>query len=188
MAKRKPKTLGDITSLTDFKAVTCTNPELSERFINDVLKITGLEEDDEGYIVDAEDDPFNPEYIVVRNKYLRHTNRGILHKKDMIFDPYNNPIIMEELLKQYMENFHPEVVSSQILAAKENTAVKLNTYGYMTLLYSNGAKIKTDMHYKDSTKYLDAFMRLESMMNNSVREILAPYDEYEKEYFTNLEE
>ena len=79
MAKRKPKTLGDITSLTDFKAVTCTNPELSERFINDVLKITGLEEDDEGYIVDAEDDPFNPEYIVVRNKYLRHTNRGILH-------------------------------------------------------------------------------------------------------------
>jgi len=44
------------------------------------------------------------------------------------------------------------------------------------------------MHYKDSTKYLDAFMRLESMMNNSVREILAPYDEYEKEYFTNLEE
>ena len=48
MAKRKPKTLGDITSLTDFKAVTCINPELSERFINDVLKITGLEEDDEG--------------------------------------------------------------------------------------------------------------------------------------------
>ena len=57
----------------------------------------------------------------------------------------------------------------------------------MTLLYANGAKIKTDMHYKDSTKYLEAYMRLEAMTNGPVREILGIYDAYEKEYFEALE-
>jgi hypothetical protein len=188
MAKKKVNVLGgEINSLTDFRASTCTNPELSERFINDVLRITGLEEDHEGYIVDTEEDFENPDYIVVRGKFLRHANRGILHKKDLIFDPYNNPIIMDELLKQYLQKSHPEIVSAQIMSAKPNQAPKVDTYGYMTLLYSNGAKIQTDMHYKDSTKYLEAYMRLEAMTNGPVREILGIYDAYEKEYFEALE-
>ena len=34
-------------------------------------------------------------------------------------------------------------------------------------------------HHKDTTKYLDAFMRLESMTDDLILDTLKPYDEYE---------
>ena len=161
------------------------NKELSQRFIDDVIRITGLEIDEEGYIVDAESDPIEPEYILIKGKVLRHTNQGILHNKDMIFDPYNNPVIMEELFRKYLMDSHPNVSISQIYAAKENEKSKMNCYGYITIIFDNGAKIKTGCHWKDTTKYLEAFMRLESMTDAMINDVIAPYDAYEQEYFTN---
>ena len=157
------------------------NTELTNRFIDDVIRITGLEIDDEGYIVDAEDDPIEPDYLIIRGKVLRLTNQGIVHTKDMIFDPYNNPIIMEEL------ESHPEVTAAQIYPYSPNDVSKVNPYGYITILYNNGAKIKTGLHYKDATKYLDAFMRMESMTDMMINDVLAPYDEFETEWFSRPE-
>ncbi len=163
------------------------NMELTNRFIDDVIRITGLEIDDEGYIVDAENDPIEPDYIVIRGKVLRLTNQGIVHTKDMIFDPYNNPIIMEELFRRYLAESHPEVTAAQIYPYNPNDASKANPYGYITILYNNGAKIKTGLHYKDATKYLDAFMRMESMTDMMINDVLAPYDEFETEWFSKPE-
>ena len=75
----------------------------------------------------------------------------------------------------------------QILAYDTKVVPKLDTYGYLTILYDNGATIKTDIHYRDATKYLDAFMRLEAMTNPIIRDTLRDYDKYEKEYFIKLE-
>ena len=173
------KKTNKIESLMDFRSKLNTNSELSDKFREDVLRVTGLDVDDEGYVVDSEEDPFDPDYVCVRKRVLRVANRGILHEKDMIFDPYNNTIIMEELFKQYLQRFHPEVSSSQIYAYNPSDATKSDSYGYITILYNNGAKIITDMHHKDSTKYLDAFMKLEAMDKDMVRSTLKPYDDYE---------
>lgn len=174
------KKTNKIDSLMNFRSKLNTNNELSDKFREDVLRITGLDVDQEGYVVDSEEDPFDPDYVIVRKKYLRVANRGILHEKDMIFDPYNNTVIMEELFKQYLQRFHPEVSNSQIYAYHPNESSKGDVYGYITVLYKNGAKIITEMHYKDSTKYLDAFMKLEAMDENMVKDTLKIYDEYEK--------
>lgn len=163
------------------------NVELTNRFVDDVIRVTGLEIDDEGYIVDPENDPLEPDYIVVRGKVLRLTNQGIIHTKDLVFDPYNNPIIMEELFRRYLAENHPEVTAAQIYPNSPNDTSKVNPYGYITILYNNGAKIKTGLHYKDATKYLDAFMRMESMTDILINDILAPYDEFEAEWFSRPE-
>lgn len=185
---KRPARIGkDIKSLKNIQISPEFDLELSERFIQDVLRITGLTEDSEGYIIDTEDDPFDPEYIIIKGKKLRHTNQGVLHRDDIIFDPYNNPIIMPELFKKYVATVHPEICSVQILAYDTKVVPKLDTYGYLTILYDNGATIKTDIHYRDATKYLDAFMRLEAMTNPIIRDTLRDYDKYEKEYFIKLE-
>lgn len=175
-----------IQSLINFKSKLCTNQELSDRFVSDILKITGLEIDEEGYLVNAEDDPIEPDYVLIKGKPIRYSVQGILHNKDIIFDPYNNLMIMEEIFKQYLAQCHPEVRITQIFADKPGVIPKSDTYGYMTIVYGNGATIKTKSHYKDTTKYLEAFMRLESMTDNIIDETIAPYDIYESEFFKNM--
>ena len=51
MAKQKSPI---IKSLTNLKSRLCTDPHISDLFVHDVLRITGLEFDNEGYIVDPE--------------------------------------------------------------------------------------------------------------------------------------
>ena len=81
MAKQKsPK----IISLTNLKSRLCTDPHISDLFVHDVLRITGLEFDNEGYIVDPEENPLEPEYILIKNKVLRYANAGVLHANDII--------------------------------------------------------------------------------------------------------
>ena len=172
-----------VQSIMNIKSKLCTNPQLSDEFVNDVLRITGLEYDEEGYIVDPEDNPFEPEYIYIKGKVLRYANNGVVHSNDMIFDPYNNPIIMEELFKQYLAESHPEVVTTQIYAKSMTETPRIDTYGYITILYGNGAQIVTGLHYKDSTKYLDAFMRLESMTDSMIQDVLNKYDTFEAAWY-----
>lgn len=182
MPRKKKPTIAGMT-LTDIRSKYCTNPELSDQFVSDLLTITGLEIDDEGYLVDPEDDPFEPEYVSIKNKPCRYAKNGVLHSRDLLFDPYNNTSIMEELFRQYLAKSHPEVVQSQILAAKKGVVPHPDSFGFITIIYSNGDLIKTANHWKDTTKYLDAFMRLESMTDNLVLEKLYPYDAYEAEFF-----
>lgn len=170
-------------NFADIKSPYCTNPKLSNLFINDFLKISGYEVDDEGYIIDNEDDILNPDYIIIKGKLLRHTIQGIVHDTDMIFDPYNNCLILEELFKKYLIECHPQVSSFQIFNAKKDAPASLNCYGYMVVLYDNGSQIITDNHWKDSTKYLDMWYRLESHDPETIRNILKPYDDYEKTQF-----
>lgn len=153
---------------------------MCDKFIEDVLRITGLEEDEEGYIVDAEDDPVSPRYILIKGKALRHCNQAILHKRDVIFDPYSNPAIMEDLYNQYIQENHPYILTTQVYAAKEGIIPRGDTYGYITILFKDGSKIQTNNHYKDCTKYLEAIMRLESMTDTMIKDTLDKYDEFEK--------
>ena len=172
-----------IQSLTNIKSKFCTDPVIADNFINDVLRVTGLEYDSEGYIVDAEENPIEPDYIMIKGKVLRHTNMGIVHNNDLVFDPYNNPIIMEELFKKYVEDVHPEIVSTQIFAASTTEIPRTDTYGYIAILYGNGARIVTNNHYKDATKYLEAFMRLESMTDTMINDVIQQYDIFEQKWF-----
>ena len=180
---KKSNDIIEANSIYNIKSKYCTNEELSDQFISDVLNITGYEVDDEGYLVDTEYDPIDPDYVQCKGRLLRVTNRGILHSTDIIFDPYNNISIMEEIFKHYLAEYHSEVVSTQIHAQNPAAPPKADNYGYITILYANGAIIKTGLHYKDTTKYLDAFMRLESRVDDVVMKDLKPYDDYEKEYF-----
>lgn len=182
MSKQK-ETINAPKSLFNIKSKYCLSPELSDQFVSDVLNITGYEIDEEGFVVDPEDDPIFPEYVQCKGRLLRLANSGILHVTDLAFDPYYNITIMEELFQQYLANFHPEIVSTHIHAHDMNKAPKTDTYGYITIIYGDGSKIQTDMHYKDTTKYLDAFMRLESMNEKMIKERLKPYDDYEKEFY-----
>jgi hypothetical protein len=177
MPRKKSTVL--VNAVTNIKSKFCDNQELSDRFVSDVLRVTGLEIDHEGYLVDAEDDGIEPEYVAIKNRPVRYSNAGILHNRDIIFDPYNNTMIMEELFKQYLAKFHPEVSSTQIYAAKNSTIPKNDTYGYISIIYGNGSMISTANHHKDTTKYLDAFMRLESMTDDLILDTLKPYDDYE---------
>ena len=183
MAKKKK--VVEHKPLMNFRSRMCTNPELSDKFSDEVLRITGLDVNDEGYIVDSEEDPFEPDYIFIKGKMLRRTNQGLLFAKDIIFDPYNNPMIMEELFKQYLQKYHPEISSTQIMITEKNTEGKGrgDLDGYMSIIYSNGAKIITNNHIKDSTKILEAFMRLEAMTDDLVNDLLKPFDEYERTQF-----
>lgn len=181
--KQIKKVFKDDKSLYEIKSKYCTNKELSDRFIDDLLMITGYEIDHEGYIVDPEDDPIEPEYVQCKGRVLRVVKSGILHTTDIVFDPYNSVMIMEEMFKHYLATNHSEISSTQIHSYDPNRVAKLDCYGYMTILYSNGATIKTGLHYKDTTKYLDAFMRLESMVNDVVMARLKPYDDYEAAFF-----
>lgn len=183
-SKLEKEVFGNIKNdIFEIRSRYCTNPQLSDQFLQDVLIITGYEIDNEGYIVDPEDDPIEPEYVQCKGRLLRRTNSGILHTTDLPFDPYNNITIMEEMFKHYLAVNHNEVSSTQIHAIREGEMAKMDCYGYMTILYSNGATIKTGLHFKDTTKYLDAFMRLESMVNDIVMDRLRPYDEFEKAFF-----
>lgn len=184
----KKNTLPKIQSLLNIKSKMCTDPHIADQFVNDVLRITGLEYDSEGYVVDAEDNPIEPEYIIIKNKVLRYTTSGIVHAQDLIFDPYNIPSIMEELFRRYLSQCHPDVVSTQILAHSMVETPKIDTYGYITILYGNGAMIKTKCHHKDATKYLEAFMRLESMADDMIEETLNKYDEYENNWVKTMKE
>ena len=182
-SKKKSNELKIHQSYFDIKSKLCVNPELSDQFVSDVLNITGYEIDDEGYIVDTEDDPIKPEYVQCKGRVLRVTKGGILHSTDVVFDPYNNTFIMEELFKHYLALHHSEVISTQIHALDPKAHNKSDVLGYMTILYANGATIQTGLHYKDSTKYLDAFMRLESRVGDVVMKDLKPYDDYEKAFY-----
>ena len=57
----------------------------------------------------------------------------------------------------------------------------------IVILLDSGYKIQIGLHWKDSTKYLDAFMRMESMTDGIIHESLDKYDIYENEFFKNLE-
>lgn len=182
MAK-KSNDIIEANSIYNIKSKYCTNEELSDQFVSDILNITGYEIDDEGYLIDTEDNPLDPDYVQCKGRLLRVTNRGILHSTDIIFDPYNNISIVEEIFKHYLAEHHSEVISTQIHAQDPLAPPRSDNYGYITILYANGAIIKTGLHYKDTTKYLDAFMRLESRVDDVVMKDLKPYDDYEKEYF-----
>ena len=184
MAKKNPYKNIDLLNI---RSKLCNDPALSDKFVSDVIRVTGYDIDSEGYVVDSEADPINPEYIVIRNKALRLSNTGVLHSTDLIFDPYNNPMIMSELFNRYCEESHPEVANQSIYAYDQTQVPKINTYGYITILLDSGAKIQTGLHWKDSTKYLDAFMRMESMTDGIIHESLDKYDIYENEFFKNLE-
>lgn len=175
------------TDLNNITTSNCDNLELSYQFIEDFLRISGLEIDQEGYVVNSEVDIVEPEYIVIRGKALRRTNQGIAHSKDLIFDPYNNTLIIEELFRQYLMESHPEAITFQILNSQKDKQPKPNTFGYIMIMFSNGAQIQTCNHWKDSTKFLDAWMCCESYIRPMIDDILKPYDEYEKEYFAELE-
>lgn len=168
-----------LIDLTNIKCRTCDNKELSDQFIDDFLRVVGFEIDEEGYIVNTEDDPIEPDYIVIRNKALRRANNGILHSTDLLFDPYNNPMIMEEMFRNYIVENHPEVCNFQIMGKSEGVHYKMNSIGYITIRYNNGAVVNTNIHFKDSTKYLEAFMRMEGMGDSLIAETLIPYDSYE---------
>ena len=190
MAQRKTSRIGKDIDLKNFKNVSCTNPELTERFIQDLLRVIGYEQDKDGYIINTEDDPLDPEYITVKGKKLRHANRGILHTNDLIFDPYNNYKIMDEIFKRFLNESHPEISTTQILSKSTIATPKYNNdaLGYVLILFNDGSTITTNLHYKDTTKYLQAMMRLESMGDEMIEETMKPYDEYEKKFFTELEE
>ena len=163
------------------------NIELTNQFADDVLKVLGLDVDLEGYIVNS-DVEFgeDEEYILFKGKALRMPTQKVLHSTDALFDPYNIPTIMETLLSMYLKDNHPNVSTAQIYSAKEGTSPKNNfTYGYMKILYSNGASITTNNHSRDSTKMLEGIFRLEAYGDNLIKDILRPYDEWEKEYFTD---
>ena len=186
MAKKSKDSMINVNnSLTNITSKYCINPELSEQFCSDVLKITGYEVDNEGYLIDIEDEEeaFDPDYVQCKGRLLRVTNMGILHSTDVIFDPYNNVIVMEELFKHYLAVHHPEVSNTQIFMANNTDIPRLDGYGYLSIMYSNGARIKTNFHYKDATKYLDAFMRLESMTDPIINDILKPYDDFETQFY-----
>lgn len=170
-------------NFADIKSIKCNNPKLSNLFISDFLKVSGYEIDDEGYIIDTEEDALNPEYVSIKGKFLRHTIQGVLHNTDMIFDPYNDYRITEELFKIYLANCHPQISSFQIFNAKKDLSASYNCYGYMMVLYDNGGQILTDNHWKDSTKILDMWYRLESHDPETIRNILKVYDEYEDEVY-----
>lgn len=179
----KQKKVG-IFSFKDINSKYCDTQELkelSEQFLGDVLRVTGYEEDKEGYIVDASEDPIEPRYLIVKGKPLRHANAGVLHQRDLIFDPYNNPVIMEELFKEYLNDFSDTVVSTQICAYNTKELPKGDTYGYISILFNDGSKITTFNHWKDCTKYLEAFMRMEGMGDDMVLDVLDPYDKYERD-------
>lgn len=160
--------------------------ELSDRFIKDFLMVSGLEVDDEGYIVDSEDDGIEPEYVIIKDRVLRLTNHGIIHKSDIIMDPYNNNGIMEALFIKYIKENHQDISSTNIMIYDKHPVSKTDNYGYITILFNNGAKIQTGDHYRDSTKYLDAYMRLESMTDDIIMSTLKPYDEYEKKCYIRM--
>ena len=163
------------------------NIELTNRFADDVLKVLGLDIDVEGYIVNSDVDfGEDEEYILFKGKALRMATQKVLHSTDALFDPYNVPTIMETLLSNYLKDNHPDVSTAQIYSAKEGTSPKNNfTYGYMKILYRNGAFITTNNHYRDSTKMLEGICRLESYGDQLIKEILQPYDEWEMVYFTD---
>lgn len=175
-------------NFTDIKSHHCSNIELSNSFIDDFLRVSGYVIDDEGYIVNDEDDILNPDYIIIKGKLLRHTTQGVLHDTDLIFDPYNNCLILEELFKRYIIECHPQISAFQIFNAKKDVPTSINCYGYMIVLYDNGAQIITDNHWKDSTKFLDMWYRLESHDPDTIRNILKPYDDYEEQFFTEENE
>lgn len=168
---------------------TNENHELSLQFIDDVLRIAGYEIDEEGYIIDynnIEDETDKPDYIVFKGKALRLGSSGVMHSTDMLFDPYTNSTIMEFLFVNYLKENHPQVSIAQIYAAKEGIIPKGTcTYGYMKILYENGAYITTGMHWRDSTKYLDGWCRLEAMGTKMITELLEPYDTWEAEFYSN---
>lgn len=167
------------------------NKQLSIQFIDDVLRISGYEVDEEGYLVDSsniEDESEKPEYVVFKGKALRLGSYGVLHSTDILFDPYTNPNIMEFLFVNYLKENHSHISVSQIYADKEGVVPKgNNTYGYLKILYDDGSYILTGKHYKDSTKYLDGWCRLETMGNDMIIDLLRPYDEWEAEYYSNPE-
>lgn len=163
------------------------NIELTNHFADEVIKILGYDVDKEGYVVDSDvDEGEEEEYIIFKGKALRMPTQKVLHSTDMLFDPYNIPVIMEFLFSNYLRENHPLVSIAQIYSAKEGETPKSNcTYGYMKILYDNGAFITTNNHYRDSTKMLEGICRLESYGDQLIKEILQPYDEWEKEYFTD---
>lgn len=167
------------------------NKELSMKFIDDVLKISGYEVDEEGYLVDytnVEDESDKPDYVIFKGKALRLGSYGVLHSTDILFDAYANPNIMEFLFIEYIKETHPQVSLVQIFAEKEGAIPKgSNTYGYLKILYEDGSFINTKNHWKDSTKYLEGWCRLESMGNDMIADLLRPYDEWENEYYSNPE-
>lgn len=163
------------------------NIELTNRFADDVIKVLGLDIDSEGYVVNSDVDfGENEEYILFKGKALRMPTQKVMHTTDVLFDPYNVPTIMESLLSSYLKENHPYVSIAQIYSSKEGEIPKNNcTYGYMKILYDNGAYIVTNNHYRDSTKMLEGIFRLESYGDQLIREILQPYDDWEAVYFTN---
>lgn len=177
-----------VVSLRNIKSrpLTKRNEELSEKFIDLFLLISGLEIDHEGYLIDSEIDSIEPEYIQIKGRVLRRTNNGILHKTDMILDPYNNTGIMEELFNQYIRVNHNSISATPIIIYDKTLSSKNDNLGYIKILYSNGSVIQTADHYRDSTKYLDAYMRLESMTDDYILDALKEFDEYEKECYDKM--
>lgn len=163
------------------------NIELTNRFADEVIKVLGFDVDLEGYLVNSDVElGESEEYILFKGKALRMPTQKVMHTTDALFDPYNIPTIMESLLSNYLKENHPYVSIAQIYSAKEGEIPKSNcTYGYMKILYDNGAYIITNNHYRDSTKMLEGIFRLESYGDQLIREILQPYDEWEAVYFTN---
>lgn len=166
------------TGLTDLKSKFCSNQELSNRFIDDTLRVLGYETDDNGYVIDAED-MYDEKIICVKDKKLR-IPKGIYHDTDMIFDPYNNNIIMANLFNMYLTQNRQDVSSSTIFITEKKLKYKSDVNGFISILFSNGDTITTNQHIKDSTKYLEALMRLESMTDVIIKPILQPYDDFEK--------
>ena len=163
------------------------NTELTDSFANEVIKVLGYDIDSEGYIVNADvDEGENEEYVIFKGKALRMSTQKVLHTTDILFDPYNIPTIMEFLFSIYLRENHPTVSIAQIYSAKEGEIPRSNcTYGYMKILYDNGAYIKTNNHFRDSTKILEGIFRLEAYGDQLIRDILLPYDEWEKVYYAD---
>lgn len=139
-------------------------PVIREEFNDIILEQIGLVENEEGILVDEDQDFM----ILIRGKMLvlNPNHPAIQQHTAILYDPAGNPSIMDRLFKYYIEKLDTLSGVETRTIAYSNSAK--NERSCVEVVKADGKTYRSDMFFNDNIKCGDLVIKLNSAIN--------PYD------------
>ena len=128
-----------------------------EDFNLKILENIGLEENEEGFIVDED----TGDLLQVKGKMIKTKD---LDYNSIEYNPLENPMLMSNLFNYYLSKNERETgVSTRVFS---HSSSNRKEKGYVLLIQEDETVYESGRYFNDSLKYADIILKMNSAVNN----------------------
>lgn len=134
-------------------------PVTKEEFNNLMFENIGLDVNDQGFVYDED---LGLELMIKGKKMVVDPEK--VSYGAILFDPINNPSIMDKLFKHYIEKIgNEDGVYTKLIAY---SPAQKNEKAFLEIIQSDGTKYRSGKYYNDNIKCADIILQLNSAVSS----------------------